>query len=215
MNLKKQFVLKEEDENVRLMYSDSLISSIMSEKIISWFPNVPKEYVVVCIGTDRSTGDSLGPLTGSYLHDRKPKHLSVYGTIHDPVHATNLETYINLIKNQHRNPYIIAIDACLGKSTSVGDIILGKGSLKPGAALNKQLPQIGDIHLTGVVNISGFMEFSILQNTRLSIVFDMAKQLANLLMIIDNKLQHSITAPSIVMPPQNRNTIVKQEKKHV
>ncbi|WP_404450730.1 spore protease YyaC [Virgibacillus necropolis] len=215
MNLKKQFVTENEQENMRLMYSDSLIASIMSEKIISWLPEVPKEYIVVCIGTDRSTGDSLGPLTGTFLHDHKPKYLSVYGTIHDPVHATNLETYIKLINNQHRNPYIIAVDACLGKSTSVGNIILGKGSLKPGAALNKSLPQIGDIHLTGVVNISGFMEFSILQNTRLSIVIDMAKQLANLLMMIDNRLQHSITTPSIVMPAINQENLVEQKQKRV
>ncbi|ASN03805.1 spore protease YyaC [Virgibacillus necropolis] len=210
MNLKRQFVIENERENMRLLYTDSLITNLMSEKIISWLPTIPREYVVVCIGTDRSTGDSLGPLTGTFLHDHKPKHLAVYGTIHDPVHATNLKDYIKLIHNQHRNPYIIAIDACLGKSTSVGNIILGKGPLKPGAALNKPLPQIGDIHLTGVVNISGFMEFSILQNTRLSIVLDMAKQLANLLIMIDNQLKQSIPSPSIVMPPTNQESLEKK-----
>ncbi|ASK61777.1 spore protease YyaC [Virgibacillus phasianinus] len=198
MNLKKQFTIENGQENMRLMYTDSLITDLMSKKIISWLPAVPKEYVVVCIGTDRSTGDSLGPLTGSLLTNHKPRHLTIYGTIHDPVHATNLDTFIKRIHNVHRNPYIIAVDACLGKSASVGNIILGSGALKPGAALNKTLPQIGDIHLTGVVNISGFMEFSILQNTRLSVVIDMAKQLANLLITIDNKLQHSFIPTSIL-----------------
>lgn len=211
MNLKKQFITGNEQEYLRLMYTDSLITNLMSEKIISWLPELPKEYVVVCIGTDRSTGDSLGPLTGSFLQDHKPRHVTVYGTIHDPVHATNLESYIQLIKNQHQNPYIIAIDACLGKSTSVGNIILGKGALKPGAALNKLLPQIGNIHLTGVVNISGFMEFSILQNTRLSIVVDMAKQLANLLIKVDSKLQHSLPTSSIVVPSINQMELSKNE----
>lgn len=204
MNLKKRFITETKQENMRLMYTDSLITNLMSEKIISWLPDIPKEYVVVCIGTDRSTGDSLGPLTGSFLQDDKPRHFTVYGTLHDPVHAMNLENYLRLIKKQHRNPYVIAIDACLGKSSSVGNIILGKGALKPGAALNKLLPQIGNIHLTGVVNISGFMEFSILQNTRLSIVVDMAQQLANLLIQVDNKLQHSLPTSSIVMPPINQ-----------
>lgn len=204
MNLKKRFITETKQENMRLMYTDSLITNLMSEKIISWLPDIPKEYVVVCIGTDRSTGDSLGPLTGSLLQDDKPRHFTVYGTLHDPVHAMNLENYLRLIKKQHRNPYVIAIDACLGKSSSVGNIILGKGALKPGAALNKLLPQIGNIHLTGVVNISGFMEFSILQNTRLSIVVDMAQQLTNLLIQVDNKLQHSLPTSSIVMPPINQ-----------
>lgn len=207
MNLKKHFVIKSEQENMRFMYTDSLILTMMAEKVISFFPGIPKEYIVVCIGTDRSTGDSLGPLTGTFLQENKPKNLTVYGTIHEPVHATNLESYIEIIHNQHRNPYIIAVDACLGNSSSVGNIVLSDGPLKPGAALNKSLPEVGDINLTGIVNISGFMEFSILQNTRLSIVVDMAKQLANLLTVIDSRLQHSIAVPSIVIPP------VKQESK--
>ncbi|MFZ3577682.1 spore protease YyaC [Virgibacillus sp. DJP39] len=198
MNLKKQYVIEKDPENMRFCYTDSRLTKLMSKQIISWLPNLPKEYVVICIGTDRSTGDSLGPLTGAYLQDYHPKHITVYGSLHEPVHATNLESYIQLIHNKHRNPFIIGVDACLGKSTSVGNIILGKGALKPGAALNKSLPPIGDIHLTGVVNISGFMEFSILQNTRLSLVVDMAKQLASLLMMIDERLQHCITPPSVV-----------------
>lgn len=200
MNLKKQFFTKKEHENLRMVHSDSLITTIMSEKIISLLPEFPKEYVVVCIGTDRSTGDSLGPLTGTFLLEHKPRHLTVYGTIHEPVHATNLASYIQLIQNKHQNPFIIAIDACLGKSTSVGSIILGTGALKPGAALNKSLPPIGNIHLTGVVNISGYMEFSILQNTRLSVVIDMAKQIANLLIKVDSQLQPNLPTASVVMP---------------
>ncbi|WP_345613734.1 spore protease YyaC, partial [Pseudonocardia adelaidensis] len=76
---------------------------------------------------------------------------------------------------QHNNPFIIAVDASLGKTESVGNIIGDTGSLRPGAALNKDLPEIGDIHITGVVNISGFMEYAVLQSTRLSLVVEMAK----------------------------------------
>src|SRR5690606_31826424 len=50
---------------------------------------------IVCVGTDRSTGDSLGPFIGSVLLRQKdkgfiPPSVSVYGTIHEPVHALNL-----------------------------------------------------------------------------------------------------------------------------
>ncbi|MDQ0659408.1 putative sporulation protein YyaC [Paenibacillus sp. W2I17] len=49
------------------------------------------------------------------------------------------------------------------------------GPLKPGAGVNKELPPVGDIHLTGIVNVGGFMEYFVLQNTRLSLVMRMSE----------------------------------------
>lgn len=196
MNLKKRTALKK--EQFRMLHTDPSLFETMGEKIISWFPTIPRDYVVVCIGTDRSTGDSLGPLTGSFFSDKKPKHMTIYGTLHEPVHATNLEKYIMDIKEKHRDPYIIAVDACLGRNASVGCLITGLGPLMPGAALNKPLPSIGDVHITGVVNIGGFMEHSVLQNTRLSVVVDMANKIADLLDILDQRLIRQHTIPAIV-----------------
>ena len=53
------------------------------------------------------------------------------------------------------------------------------GPVKPGAGVNKELPAVGDIHITGIVNVSGFMEYFVLQNTRLHLVMKMAKTIAN------------------------------------
>jgi putative sporulation protein YyaC len=195
------------NDAIRITHTDPNLCENMCDHIISWLPKIPKEYVIVCIGTDRSTGDALGPLTGTYLMDKKLRHMTVYGTLHDPVHATNLKDYLELIEKQHRNPFIIAIDACLGKTSSVGQIIASEGSLKPGAALNKPLPPVGDIHITGVVNISGFMEYSVLQNTRLSIVFEMARRIADMLDLVDQQLTSSYVTPAVIMPNARKQTI--------
>jgi len=189
MNIKKQ--LNHNNDNLRLHYKDPLLRESICNKIMTWLPQSPCEYVVVCIGTDRSTGDSLGPLTGSILSELKPKHINIHGTLHEPIHAQNLREKTDFIKRMYRNPFIIAIDACLGRGKSVGQIITGVGPLEPGAALNKKLPSVGNIHITGVVNISGFMEYSILQNTRLSIVLDMAKNIAYILQMINQKLTYN------------------------
>lgn len=137
-----------------------------------------KEIVIVCIGTDRSTGDALGPLTGSKL---RTLHLypHVYGTLDEPVHATNLSETIQQISASFTQPFIIAVDACLGKLENVGCISLGRGSLKPGAAVNKILPAVGDVYVTGIVNVGGFMEHMVLQSTRLSLVIKMADAIAH------------------------------------
>jgi putative sporulation protein YyaC len=83
---------------------------------------------------------------------------------------------------------MIAIDACLGRLKSVGAITVAKGPVRPGAGVNKQLPPVGDIHITGIVNVSGFMEFFVLQNTRLHLVMNMAKTIANGIYEADRQL---------------------------
>lgn len=134
--------------------------------------------VVLCIGTDRSTGDSLGPLTGTKLRSFNP-YPHIYGTLDEPIHATNLLHTMQTIQKDILNPYIIAVDACLGRVESVGCVSLGRGSLKPGAAVHKDLPSVGDAYVTGIVNVSGFMEHLVLQSTRLNLVMKMADTIAH------------------------------------
>lgn len=137
--------------------------------------------VILCIGTDRSTGDALGPLIGTLLTRLNLPELYVFGTLDNPVHATNLEENIKYIHQKFTNPFIIAVDACLGRLDSIGCITLAEGPLKPGAGVNKQLPVVGDAHLIGVVNVGGFMEFMVLQNTRLNLVWRMSENISYLI----------------------------------
>lgn len=135
--------------------------------------------ITVCIGTDRSTGDSLGPLVGMLLERRNLANANIFGTLDNPVHAVNLQDTLDSIVQRYRNPYIIAVDACLGQLSSVGSVQLCEGPVKPGAGVNKTLPPVGDVHFTGIVNVSGFMEYLVLQNTRLSVVMGMAEVIAD------------------------------------
>ncbi len=137
-----------------------------------------KSIVFICIGTDRSTGDSLGPLIGHKIDKLNYDNIYVHGNLDNPVHAKNLKETIEHIYQYYDNPFVIAIDACLGRMDHVGYITIGEGSIKPGSGVNKDLPPIGDIHITGIVNFGGFMDFLVLQNTRLSIVMKMAETIS-------------------------------------
>lgn len=182
-------MIRSNNEIIRRSYNEPLIISDIVKKVKYWLQDQTiEDFVVLCIGTDRSTGDSLGPLTGTLLGRYQLNSFTVYGTLHDPVHAINLAEKINLINENHSNPYIIAIDACLGKVSSIGDIIAGTGSIRPGAALNKQLPLVGHVHLMGIINVSGFMEHHVLQSTRLSFVFDLANILSSIIVNLDRRL---------------------------
>ena len=135
--------------------------------------------IILCIGSDRCTGDSLGPIIGYKLsrYEDSPvfKRLNthIYGTLKAPVHALNLNTTIDKIYENHQNPYVIAIDASLGKSEKIGQVTIGKGPLTPGLGVNKTLPSVGDLHITGIVN-SRHTSSAMLQTTRLCHIMDMA-----------------------------------------
>lgn len=157
-------------------YQDSNNHHALVRAIRHFLPAVSSSpIVVVCIGTDRSTGDALGPLVGSYLERHHLPDSYVYGTLEKPVHAVNLNETLALIKCSYKNPFIIGIDACLGAQQNIGNITIAEGPVFPGAGVKKELIPVGDMNITGVVNISGFMEYSVLQNTRLNVVMSLSQ----------------------------------------
>ena len=169
--------------NVRKNYINSSspfavteFSNLISHYILEEFKE-KENLVILCIGTDRSTGDSLGPLVGHKLSPslRTFRDAHIIGTLDNPVHALNLESNIKRIYEDHKDPFIIAIDSSLGNKNKVGLLSIKNIPLKPGSGVNKVLPAVGDISITGIVNIGGMMEFMVLQNTRLSLVMNMAE----------------------------------------
>lgn len=171
------FPNKSEPVPYKVSYVDPNVTDMLTQRLYDYFTRVPshRQIVFVCIGTDRSTGDSLGPLVGSHLRKHHYSGLHLFGTLDEPVHAMNLNETISQIENQYDNPYLVAIDACLGKLSSVGCITVGEGPVKPGAGVQKDLVPVGDMHITGIVNVGGFMEYFVLQNTRLSLVMNMSE----------------------------------------
>ncbi|WP_462410047.1 spore protease YyaC [Neobacillus sp. Marseille-QA0830] len=178
MNLKPR--LFDRRGKAQFMHDEFHASESLAAELLEHLPTVTSRPIVfICIGTDRSTGDSLGPLVGTLLEEKNPNGFSVYGTLDEPIHAVNLADKLTEIQTKYIDPYIIGIDACLGRIKNVGMIQLGVGPVKPGAGVNKELPSVGDLHITGIVNVSGFMEFFVLQNTRLNLVMRMAKTISN------------------------------------
>ncbi|GEM_PF-4006764 len=146
---------------------------------------------VVCIGTDRSTGDALGPLTGSLLRSSSTPDLCVFGSVRSPIHAANLRDFVRGF--QPIGP-VVAVDACLGERRHIGTVSLCPDPLRPGAGIRKNLPEIGDLHVAGTVGARGFMEFEALQNARLNMVLSLASWIAS---SIEMGAQMSLAASTI------------------
>lgn len=165
-----------QDPNASLILIEYLIPIIMEYK--------NREKIILCIGTDRSTGDSLGPLVGTFLKDNL-RDFNVMGTLHKPIHAVNIEENLNTLDKLYKKPLTIAVDACIGQDDNIGYISFYKGGLSPGAGVGKSLPKVGDYSITGVVNSGGFYDF---QSTRLSLVYDMASLISNVFLTVNELL---------------------------
>ena len=104
------------------------------------------EMVFLCIGSDRVTGDCLGPYVGYRLSQHPLPGISIYGTLEHPVHAVNLKNALSHISQAHPYALVVAIDASLGEKKHLGYVTMGNGPLYPGA-VHCHLP--GRYHRSG------------------------------------------------------------------
>ncbi|MGF7145213.1 putative sporulation protein YyaC [Anaerotaenia torta] len=166
----------------------STLSQLIGEQVL-----LNRSIIFLCIGSDRATGDCLGPIIGYKLVKYMKYHnYHVYGTLEEPVHAKNLKDTIAMIYRKHQDAFVIAIDASLGRSDHIGYITLGEGPLKPGAGVDKELPAVGDIFITGIVNFSGMLDNMLLQTTRLNVVMMMADQICLAINYCLGKLKNAL-----------------------
>ncbi|WP_397386288.1 spore protease YyaC [Paenibacillus sp. VCA1] len=134
----------------------------------------PGDVTFLCIGTDRSTGDALGPLTGSALSDYGFPH--VVGTLLAPCDAFSLEA---LLADIPASRVVVAIDACLGQPQSVGSFLVSDEPLLPARSVGQALPAVGHYSVAAVVNALGPKPYATLQMTSLHHVMTMAGQIAS------------------------------------
>lgn len=159
----------------------------LADKIIS----SGKKPVIVNIGTDRCIGDSLAPLVGTLLKDTKIK-ITSYGDLDYPIHAVNMQDRINKINEEHKDSFIIAIDACLGTTENNGSIIICNGPLSPGKGIGKDLPKVGDVSIKGIIGKRDEDDVPfLLHNIRLSMVMNMSKAIVNILKETNKILNNS------------------------
>lgn len=183
---------------VRVNHTHPDVVGIISRHIKACVLSEPdcanRQIVILCIGSDRSTGDCLGPYVGTILGNLEGA--VVLGTLDDPVHATNLSSVTAKMKSQYDNPIVIAVDACLGRLGSVGYISVDHEPCRPGEALNKGLPEVGNISIAGIVNVGGFMEHLVLSSTRMGLVYRMSEAIAVSIKQFVDDLKLRIEQPS-------------------
>lgn len=172
-------------------YSDNmaLVKSLAAiERIL---PEPGAEITYFCIGSDLSTGDCFGPLTGTLLKNTGAKN--VIGSLDDTVHAGNLEEKLLLVP---KGSFIVAVDAMMGHYREVGNLSFIKGPIKPGAAFNRELPPVGEASVVLNVAPSGFANFLVLGSCSLNKVWQGANLLARTINLVSyRRKKHRLELP--------------------
>lgn len=154
-------------------YKDPSAREMLTESLQNVFANT--EPVFICIGSERHILDCFGPLCGTLLQSSLPE-LKVYGCLDHPIHAKNLCREMKTIRQRHPGLMELAIDASVGDENEIGCLQLRQGALKPGRALAKNLPAVGDFSLTGIVDKRSLGFNNSRENTRgIAHVYHMSK----------------------------------------
>ena len=143
--------------------------------------------VILCIGSDLAIGDCLGPVTGTLLKRRLGGHGIVYGTLRAPVTAKEVNYVGEFLKKTHPDSKLIAIDAALGEESEIGLVKVSEAPLRPGSGANKRLGRVGDISLLGIVARKSDFSYSLLNLTRLNMVYTMSETISAALTAYSNR----------------------------
>ncbi len=135
--------------------------------------------IFLCIGTDRITGDSFGPLVGyklRYLFQGE-ENVEIIGDLGNIISSNNIQNIIDKIKKTYEVPFIIAIDAALSNKNSIGKILVSDKKMNVGSGLKKKNIYVGDVSIKGIVSKDlkkPQYNFKLLQNTPLGLIMQMA-----------------------------------------
>jgi putative sporulation protein YyaC len=177
---------------VSVHYTHKQAGSILTQAFLECFTELNQAPAFICIGSDRHLLDCLGPLTGTMLEEHN-HNIMVLGTLQEPWHAGNISSNLRAFKNNFPSKPIVAIDASIGEDEAPGLIKVKRGSLKPGKAVHKNLPVIGDFAVTALVgNRAGKLGFNTVNKISLAHVYGMSRVISDAILDWDRQKQASL-----------------------
>lgn len=127
-------------------------------------------FVVLCVGSNKCVGDSLGCVVGSLLKSKYKIPNFCYGDINCNVDRVNIRHYLNIINKYHFNKKVIVIDSAVGSVIDVGSVKVRYGGIMPRSAIDNTFDVVGDVAITGVVSSGINVEVGLMSVKHLDIM---------------------------------------------
>lgn len=129
--------------------------------------------LILCIGTPRVSGDSLGPIVGSLLKYYMPE-AEIFGTTDLPLTAKEVPFLTEFISKTFIGRRIITVDSAVGNSDEVGIVRISDVPLRPASALKKNFSKIGEVNIQGIVCERNILSVQSLREVSSALVYSMA-----------------------------------------
>lgn len=110
-----------------------------------------KEYIFVCIGTNKIISDSFGPRVGDKLQKifYLEPNIEVIGTMNSPIHLKNASDFIKTINNKEK--MVILIDSAFAINENIGNTYVSFGGIEIGKAFGKSIYFPANISIKTVI----------------------------------------------------------------
>lgn len=111
--------------------------------------NKDKVIIFLCIGTNKVSGDSFGPIVGTNLQKmlKDNKKIKVLGNMNNPINALNVKENIEYINKMYIDKYIIVIDSAVSDKNLIGEVFITRNKTILGKGINNKISEIGDISI--------------------------------------------------------------------
>ena len=117
-----------------------MVQRLICEKVVELMRSAAR-IDVICIGTTKVVGDSVGPRVGSLLKAAGlPDRIKIIGCADEPVHRGNL---VSMLMNLRNDALLVCVDAAV--SNNFPAINIRTGPMQPGVAVSDELPKLGDV----------------------------------------------------------------------
>jgi len=170
-------------------YGDKFALSKAIVSLEAILPTIDRNISYFCIGSDLSTGDCFGPLTGTLL--KRMGIPNVIGSLDDTVHAKNMEEKITQLNNSN---YVLAIDATMGHYKDVGNLFFVNEPVRPGAAFKRNLAPVGDASVVLNVAANGFANYLVLGCASMNKVWSASNLLARAISVLTYRRKKEVCA---------------------
>lgn len=137
-----------------------------------------QDIIILCVGSDKVIGDSLGPVVGDMLINDLNIGAVVYGRTGANVNSVNIARYDKFIKRYHKNAFIIAVDACLGQQNDIGKIKMKNDGVAAGLAVGRTDIRVGNLGFVGVVGAISSDNMDALRRVDCDIIVKLAATIA-------------------------------------
>ena len=166
---------------------------------MSKLEDMDTEIIVLCIGSSKIFGDSLGPRTAEKL-TLVNNDCIIYGNMRQSINGNNLAGYVSMLRIKHPDAVIVAVDACLTThAEDIGLVKLLPYGVNAGKAVKRNALPVGEFSVIGIVGEYNSDVYATLNAVSPTLMNELVEKAAILTSLAVKKLKNGMTIAETIV----------------